>query len=106
MRMPRLKISRGFFIYRGCDLSTTLNSLLLPQQSIIATNIRKRANVIANPCRTGVAISLIIYEQHPSARIAINREKQLKAGSRMKKLDLIKSMNPTFADLYYELIQR
>ncbi|MFH1593409.1 MAG: GIY-YIG nuclease family protein, partial [Candidatus Omnitrophota bacterium] len=34
---------------------------------------------------------------------AIAREKQIKAGSRKKKIDLIKSMNPTFKDLYPEI---
>ena len=31
---------------------------------------------------------------------AINREKQIKGGSRKKKLDLINSMNPNWEDLY------
>lgn len=31
------------------------------------------------------------------------REKQIKGGSRKKKLDLIKHANPGFKDLYYEL---
>jgi putative endonuclease len=34
--------------------------------------------------------------------MAIMREKQIKAGSRKKKLDLITSMNPGWKDLYEE----
>jgi putative endonuclease len=34
---------------------------------------------------------------------AIAREKQIKAGSRAKKLALIEAMNPTWRDLYEEL---
>ena len=36
---------------------------------------------------------------------AITREKQLKAGSRAKKVALIKSINPEWKDLYYEIEQ-
>ena len=34
---------------------------------------------------------------------AINREKQIKGGSRMKKIDLINSMNPEWKNLSVEL---
>jgi putative endonuclease len=35
---------------------------------------------------------------------AITREKQLKAGSRAKKLALIENDNPTWRDLYHDLL--
>ena len=35
---------------------------------------------------------------------AITREKQIKAGSRAKKLALIESLNPNWSDLYETLI--
>ena len=34
---------------------------------------------------------------------AIGREKQIKAGSRAKKVDLIDSINPNWNDLYEEI---
>ena len=34
---------------------------------------------------------------------AIAREKQIKGGSRQKKLDLVNTMNPEWRDLYEEL---
>lgn len=40
------------------------------------------------------------YELHDSMPDAITREKQLKAGSRKKKLALIEAMNPEWDDLY------
>ena len=46
---------------------------------------------------------LVHYEVSDDIESAIVREKQIKAGSRKKKLDLIKSENPRFKDLYYEL---
>ena len=46
---------------------------------------------------------LVYYEIADDIENAIAREKQIKAGSRNKKISLIKSMNPAFKDLYPEL---
>jgi len=43
---------------------------------------------------------LVYCEIFNDIQSAIEREKQIKAGSRKKKIDLIKSMNPGFEDLY------
>jgi len=45
---------------------------------------------------------LVYYEEHNTMEEAIAREKQIKGGSRKKKLDLIKSKNPMWKDLYEE----
>ncbi len=42
---------------------------------------------------------LVYYEVTSSIKSAINREKQIKAGSRKKKLDLINGLNPAWRDL-------
>jgi len=46
---------------------------------------------------------LVYYETFDNIEDAISREKQIKAGSRKKKIDLINSINPDYKDLYYEL---
>lgn len=46
---------------------------------------------------------LVYYEVSDNIESAILREKQIKAGSRDKKIRLIKGMNPQFKDLYNEL---
>ena len=46
---------------------------------------------------------LVWYELHESMTAAITREKQIKAGSRAKKLVLIKGLNPEWKDLYESL---
>ena len=46
---------------------------------------------------------LVYYEMTESIESAILREKQIKGGSRQKKLDLINEMNPLWRDLYEEL---
>ena len=48
--------------------------------------------------------NLVYYELHSDMPTAIAREKQLKAGSRKKKLDLINKLNPHWRDLYSDLI--
>ena len=46
---------------------------------------------------------LVAYEFHEDMDAAIAREKQIKAGSRKKKLLLIETMNPEWRDLYDDL---
>jgi putative endonuclease len=46
---------------------------------------------------------LIYYEVADNPEAAILREKQIKAGSRTKKIDLVNSMNPQWQDLYESL---
>jgi putative endonuclease len=47
---------------------------------------------------------LVWYESHLRMDEAIAREKQIKAGSRAKKLMLIETMNPDWGDLYDDLV--
>ena len=46
---------------------------------------------------------LVYYEISDTVTGAIEREKQIKSGSRKKKMELIMSVNPDFKDLYYEI---
>jgi len=46
---------------------------------------------------------LVWYEMHETMPNAISREKQIKAGSRNRKLALIEATNPTWRDLFEEL---
>lgn len=46
---------------------------------------------------------LVYYEFTSDINSAIQREKQIKAGSRQKKIDLINSINPEWKDLYNEI---
>jgi putative endonuclease len=48
---------------------------------------------------------LVYYEAFHEIGEAIFREKQLKAGSRQKKIDLINSMNSEWLDLYDSLTE-
>ncbi len=46
---------------------------------------------------------LVYYEVGQDVRAAIAREKQIKGGSRQKKIDLVNSSNPEWRDLYDEI---
>jgi putative endonuclease len=47
---------------------------------------------------------LVWYEMHSTMLNAIAREKQIKGGSRKKKLDLIEAANSAWRDLYDDLV--
>lgn len=46
---------------------------------------------------------VVYYEIFEDANAAISREKQIKAGSRQKKIDLVNSVNQEWKDLYDDL---
>ena len=46
---------------------------------------------------------LVYYEVCDDMYVAISREKQIKGGSRAKKIALITSMNPEWKDLYEDI---
>jgi putative endonuclease len=50
-------------------------------------------------------IKLVYFEEHSSIVEAIRREKRLKRWRRAWKPDLIESFNPTWKDLWYELVE-
>jgi len=50
--------------------------------------------------------NLVYYELHETMIDAITREKQLKSGSRKKKIKLIEKENPNWNDLYDMIIEQ
>lgn len=70
----------------------------------ITNNFRRRLYEHRNGLAPGFAAKyrckkLVYWEVGGSAEFAIAREKQIKAGSRQKKLDLIDAKNPGWLDL-------
>jgi predicted GIY-YIG superfamily endonuclease len=75
----------------------------------VTSNLPKRAfehreGLVAGFSRQHGCKFLVWYELHDSMIEAITREKQIKAGSRAKKLALIENLNPSWKDLYGDLI--
>lgn len=48
---------------------------------------------------------LVYFEEYADVRDAIAREKQIKSGSRQKKLDLVDEFNPAWQDLADEVLR-
>ena len=46
---------------------------------------------------------LVYYEVGDNVHAALAREKQIKGGSRKKKMDLVNSVNPEWKDLFEEI---
>lgn len=46
---------------------------------------------------------LVLYEVYQDSYNAISREKQIKAGSRRRKIELIERFNPEWRDLFEQL---
>jgi putative endonuclease len=70
----------------------------------ITSNLFKRVNEHKNKAVKGFTKKynidkLVYYETYETPQEAILREKQIKAGSRQKKIDLIKKNNLNFRDL-------
>ncbi|MGE0154608.1 MAG: GIY-YIG nuclease family protein [Reyranellaceae bacterium] len=47
---------------------------------------------------------LVFFEEHPTAPIAIAREKQIKGWKRERKIELIESLNPEWEDLSAQIL--
>jgi len=62
-----------------------------------------REGVVAGFTRRYGCKLLVWCELHDTMAEATAREKQIKAGSRRKKLALIESVNPTWRDLFEDL---
>jgi putative endonuclease len=78
-------------LYTG--VTTNLKKRIWEHREKLADGFTKRYNVT----------KLVYYEIFADIHDAIAREKQIKAGSRHKKIELIVGMNPEWRDLYDDL---
>jgi putative endonuclease len=74
----------------------------------VTSNMPRRAfehreGIVKFTAKYGCKI-LVWYEVHDTMLDAIAREKQIKAGSRAKKIALIEVLNPDWKDLYDTLV--
>jgi putative endonuclease len=82
---------RRTVLYTG--VTSELRARISQHQQKLLPGFTKRYNVSR----------LVYFECGPDAYGAIGREKQIKAGSRQKKLNLINEFNPEWRDLSEEL---
>jgi putative endonuclease len=48
-------------------------------------------------------VKLVYFEVSNDVNAVLAREKQIKGGSRQKKIDLVNSLNPEWRDLYFDI---
>lgn len=63
-----------------------------------------KAGEVDGFAKTYKVTKLVYYEAFDDVRLAIAREKQIKAGSRQKKVELVEGMNPEWKDLYNDIV--
>ena len=83
--------SRHTVLYTG--VTDDLKRRVLEHKNKTGSTFTKRYNVD----------ELVYFEAGDDVNMAIYREKQIKAGSRQKKIDLINGFNPEWKDLFEEL---
>jgi putative endonuclease len=97
-------MSKQYFVY---VMTNNTNTVLYTG---ITSNLKKRVYEHRNKLADGFTkrynvSKLLYYEVFDSPVDAITREKQIKAGSRRKKIDLIEQNNAEWNDLYDEILQ-
>ena len=95
-------MNKGGFVY---ILTNKTNTTLYVGVTSNLSNriIEHRPNIKPNSFTSKYNLTkLVYYEAFSSVQDAIIREKQLKAGSRRKKINLIKNINPEWKDLFDE----
>lgn len=83
--------TRNTVLYTG--ITSDLKKRVYEHKSKLVSGFTKKYNII----------KLVYYEIFNDIYNAILREKQIKGGSRQKKINLINKMNPNWQDLYEDL---
>ncbi|MEA1972783.1 MAG: GIY-YIG nuclease family protein [Candidatus Cloacimonadota bacterium] len=93
-------------LYYVYILTNKSNKLLYTgvTNSLINRIYQHKSKEIAGFTKKYNVSKLVYYEEFTDSYSAISREKQIKAGSRKRKLDLICNMNPKWIDLYEYII--
>ena len=95
-------MSKQYYVYIIANNTNTVT------YTGVTNDLRKRIYEHKNKLAKGFTkkyniTKLVYYEIFNDAINAITREKQIKAGSRKKKLNMVNSMNKNWEDLYHKL---
>lgn len=96
--------TKKYYIY---ILTNKINTVLYTG---VTNNLIKRVYQHKNKLTEGFTSKyninkLVYYEAYDDINEAIKREKQIKSGSRKKKIGLVKTINASFSDLYEQIIR-
>ena len=96
-------MSQQYYIY---IITNQYNTVLYTgvTNDLIRRIYEHKEKIIAGFTKKYNVNKLVYYEIFTDINSAIAREKQIKAGSRQKKIDLVNSMNSQWCDLYDGLL--
>jgi len=99
---PKGKMNRLYYVYIMTNKGDTV--LYTGVTNDLKRRVYEHKEKLANGFTQKYnLVKLVYYEVFEDVESAIWREKQIKGGSRQKKIDLIHSMNKEWHDLYEEL---
>jgi putative endonuclease len=96
-----MRMNKQYYVY----LMTNKNNTVI--YTGVTSNLRKRVyehkqKLVKGFTKRYNLDKLVYYEVFDDPYYAISREKQIKGGSRQKKIDLVNNMNKGWKDLYEE----
>jgi putative endonuclease len=96
-------MGKQYFVY---IMTSSRNTVLYTgvTNDLIRRVYEHREKLVAGFTRKYNVTKLVYYEVFDEIEDAISREKQIKAGPRRNKVQLINSMNSEWRDLYEELL--
>ena len=102
MAISHLTTEKHYYIYIMTNKSNTV------LYTGVTNHLKRRAYEHREKVNAGFTkrynvSKLVYYEIYGNIEDAILREKQIKGGSRAKKLSLVQNVNPEWKDLYDEL---
>jgi len=95
-------VSKQYYVY---IMTNPRNTVLYTgvTNDLVRRVYEHRQKLVAGFTKKYNIVKLVYYEVFQDIENAILREKQIKAGSRKKKVQLINSINKEWRDLYEEL---
>ena len=93
---------RYYFVYLLANASRSVTYVGVTR-NLLRRVLQHRAGLGSAFVKRYWVHTLVWYEVHESPVSAITREKQIKGGSRKRKIALIESMNPLWRDLSEEI---
>lgn len=89
------------YIMTNCPRGT----LYVGVTSFLAGRVWQHKNHVIKGFTAKYGLNMLVWcELHSTMTEAIAREKQIKKGSRQKKIDLVEMFNPKWYDLYDEIL--
>ena len=96
--------TKQYYIYILTNKNNTTLYVGMTGKSLPQRIWEHKQKLVAGFTKNYNITKLVYYEVCEEPLAAIAREKQLKAGSRQKKLDLITGFNPNWKDLYESIV--